>query len=133
LTTFITLFATLSYFAMATGDGSTFSHTVIREVHNQVPDTYKEIFRQVFWARYVDWTLTTPLLLLDLSILAGLNGANILVAIVADIIMVLTGLFAAFGHNGVQKWGYYAMGCLAYLIIIWQLAVPGRKAVQTKG
>jgi len=132
LTTFITAFATLSYFAMATGSGNSFAHIIVKETHKHVPDTVEHIFRQVFWARYVDWSLTTPLLLLDLSFLAGLNGANILVAVVADLIMILTGLFAAYGHNGGQKWGWYAMAVIAYLVIVYQLAIPGRRAVQAK-
>jgi len=95
ITTFITAFATLSYFAMATGSGVSYTHFVIRETHKHVPTTYEHVFRQVYWARYVDWSITTPLLLLDLSFLAGISGANILVAIVADLVMILTGLFAA--------------------------------------
>lgn len=132
LTTFITAFATLSYFAMATGSGNSFAHIVVRETHKHVPDTVEHVFRQVFWARYVDWSLTTPLLLLDLAFLAGLNGANILVAIVADLVMILTGLFAAYGVTEGQKWGWYAMACVAYLIIVYQLAIPGRRAVLAK-
>ena len=126
ITAFITLFATISYFAMATGDGNTFAKIVVN-------DSTKEIlYRQVFWARYVDWTLTTPLLLLDLAFLAGLSGANILVAIVADMVMVLLGLFAAFGKTDGQKWGYYAMACAAMLVIFYQLVVPGRESVRAK-
>jgi len=133
LTTFITGFATLSYFAMATGSGNTFAEFVIRESHKHgIPDTVEYVYRQVFWARYVDWSLTTPLLLLDLSFLAGLNGANILVAIVADLVMVLTGLFAAFGTSEGAKWGWYAMACVAYLVVVYELAIPGRRAVLSK-
>ena len=76
--------------------------------------------------------MTTPLLLLDLSLLAGLSGANILVAVVADVIMILTGLFAAFAVEEGKKWGYYAMACIAYLVIVYQLAVNGRGAATTK-
>jgi len=133
ITTFITAFATLSYFAMASGSGNGFSHTVIRESHKHgIPETVEHVFRQVFWARYVDWSLTTPLILLDLAFLAGLNGANILVAVVADLIMVLTRLFAAYGVSEGQKWGWYAMACVAYLVVIYQLAIPGRRAVLSK-
>ncbi|KAI9825812.1 MAG: hypothetical protein M1832_000752 [Thelocarpon impressellum] len=123
ITTFITAFAAISYFAMATNDGNSLVATVYHEgKHSSVT-----VFREVYWARYVDWSLTTPLLLLDLSFLAGLNGANILVTVVADLIMVLTGLFAAFGKTEGQKWGYYAIACIAYLVIIYQLAVAGRR------
>ncbi|KAH8591493.1 hypothetical protein B0O99DRAFT_598081 [Bisporella sp. PMI_857] len=133
ITTFITAFATLSYFAMATGEGSSWAHHIVRESHNHhIPDTVDHIYRQVFFARYIDWSITTPLLLLDLSFLAGLSGANILVTVVADLIMILTGLFAAFSHGG-AKWAWYAMACAAYLVVIFQLAIPGRRAVKAKG
>lgn len=107
ITTIITIIAAISYFAMATGHGTAIHHIRIRHQNDHVPDTYTDVQRQVFWARYVDWSLTTPLLLLDLSLLAGLNGAHMLMAIVADVIMILTGLFAAFGSEGTpQKWGW---------------------------
>jgi len=132
LTAFITTFATISYFAMATGDGNSFTHIIVKEAHKHVPDTVEHVFRQVFWARYIDWALTTPLLLLDLAFLAGMNGADILVAVVADLIMVLLGLFAAFGATNGQKWGWYAMACVAYLVVVYQLAVSGRRSVLAK-
>ena len=118
----------------ATGVGISYHHTTVVESHRHVPDTTKDVYRQVYWARYVDWSLTTPLLLLDLALLAGLNGGNILIAIVADIIMVLTGLFAAFGsEQNPQKWGWYTIACIAYLVVIWQLAYHGRAAATAKG
>jgi len=132
LAAFITTFATISYYSMACGDGASMITTIIKETHKHVPTTHTIYIREVFWARYVDWALTTPLLLLDLSLLAGLSGANILVAIVADLVMVLTGLFAALGNKDSQSWGYYAMGCVAYLVIIYLLAVPGRRSALKK-
>jgi len=132
LTTFITVFAAISYFAMATGDGNGYTHIIVKEVHRHTPDTVEHVYRQIFWARYIDWSVTTPLLLLDLGFLAGMNGADLLIAIVADVIMVLTGLFAAFGSTEGQKWGWYAISCFAYLVILWQLVVSGRRAVLGK-
>lgn len=93
---------------MATGHGVSWHHIKVKESHDHgLPDTHKDVYRQVYWARYVDWSLTTPLLLLDLAFLAGMNGATIMMAIAADIIMILTGLFAAFGsEDTAQKWGW---------------------------
>jgi bacteriorhodopsin len=134
LTTFIVTFAALSYFAMASGHGIGYHHTTEVQHHKHVPNTEHDIYRQVYWARYVDWTVTTPLLLLDLALLAGLPGANILIAIVADIIMVLTGLFASFGsEQTAQKWGWYTIACIAYLVVVWQLVFHGRNAAAAKG
>lgn len=134
MTTLVTIIATLSYFAMATGHGVTYHHTEVRESHQHVPDTYYDVYRQVYWARYVDWSLTTPLLLLDLCLLAGVDGAHTLMAILADLIMILTGLFAAFGSEGTpQKWGWYTIACIAYLVVIWHLALHGRAKALAKG
>lgn len=133
LTAFITTFATISYYAMAVGDGVTQNKiTSVEKTGNSFPDITKVTYREVYWARYVDWSVTTPLLLLDLALLAGLSGANILVAIVADLIMILTGLFAALTVEEGPKWGWYAMACLAYLVVIYQLAINGRGVVQNK-
>ena len=118
---------------MAVGDGV--GQNEIHQTHHskgKIPDVDQVIYREVYWARYVDWSLTTPLLLLDLSLLAGLAGANILVAVVADIIMVLTGLFAAFTVDQGPKWGWYTIACIAYLVIVYQLGVNGRGVVQGK-
>ena len=54
--------------------------------------------------------------------------------LVADLIMILTGLFAAFGSEGTpQKWGWYTIACIAYLVVIWHLAVHGRALASAKG
>lgn len=126
LTAFIATFAFLSYFAMAMGDGICHNRIVITKPHKQT------IYREVYWARFAEWSLTTPLILLDLSLLAGLSGANILVTIVADLIMVFTGLFATFSSEDSQKWGWYTIACIAYLTIVYQLAVYGLAAVASK-
>jgi bacteriorhodopsin len=68
---------------MAAGGGS--SYHIVHISHKY----HKIVFRQIYWARYVDWAITTPLLLLDLTILAGLPGADILLAVFADVAMVL--------------------------------------------
>ncbi|KAH7405972.1 hypothetical protein DE146DRAFT_429865 [Phaeosphaeria sp. MPI-PUGE-AT-0046c] len=134
ITTVITITAALSYFAMATGHGVSYHKITVREQHDHVPDTFQEVHRQVFWARYVDWSLTTPLLILDLGLLAGMSGGHIIMAIVADLIMILTGLFAAFGEEGTpQKWGWYTIACIAYIFVIWHLALNGGANATQKG
>ncbi|KAI0146988.1 hypothetical protein GGR57DRAFT_281015 [Xylariaceae sp. FL1272] len=130
VTALITTIAFLSYYAMATGDGVKYHETVIHRTKQHV--VTEVLRRQVYWARYVDWALTTPLILADLGFLAGLNGASILVLVISDVIMILTGLFGTFSRDDGQGWGWYAWGCLAYLNIVYQLAYKGRAAVSNK-
>lgn len=119
---------------MATGHGVSVNKITIRHQHDHVPDTFEHVHRQVYWARYVDWAITTPLLLLDLGLLAGMSGAHIFMAIAADVVMILTGLFAAFGSEGTpQKWGWYTIACIAYIVVVWHLVLNGGANATNKG
>ena len=69
---------------------------------------------------------------MDLAFLAGLSGADILVTVVADLVMILTGLFAGLAVEGGTSWGYYTIACLAYLVVVYQLAFNGRSVVASK-
>lgn len=72
---------------MAAGQG--WVYRVVHYHHSHKGHAAKVIIRQIYWARYVDWAITTPLVLLDLTLLAGLPGAEILLAVFADIAMIL--------------------------------------------
>jgi bacteriorhodopsin len=133
VTTTIVVIGTLSYFAMATHSGITWHHNVLREVHDTVPDTFKHVLRQVYWVRYLDWVLTTPLLLLNLGILAGLDGASIFTAISGGVVMVLSALFSAFGRRSGTRWGWYAIAIIAYLTVLFQVFYNGTAFVKAKG
>ncbi|KAK3317581.1 putative opsin protein [Cercophora scortea] len=134
LTTLTTIIATLSYFAIASGHAASYNCTTVTDIHKHVPDTYHEVCRQVYWARYVDWALTSPLLVLNLSLLAGIDGAHTLMAIVANLITVLSALFAAFGSAGTpQKWGWYAISCISYIFVLWHVGLHGSRNVAAKG
>jgi bacteriorhodopsin len=133
-TTVFTIISALAYFAMAAGHASSLSCHSARDHHRHAPDTYHDVCRQVFWARYVDWALTTPLVLLNLCLLAGVDGAHTLMAIIADLVMVLGGLFAAYGaEHTAQKWGWFAISCLGYLFAVWHVGLHGSRSVSNKG
>lgn len=154
-TTLLTLVSALAYFAAATGAGSTLTCLPVRDHHNKhgIPDTYHTECRQVFWAHYVDWALTAPLLLVNLALVAGVDGAHTLLAAVAGEVSVLAGLFAAVhgadgaghhhhhrsGEEGVSGaaaagvWGWFVIAALGYLFAVWHVGLHGTKSVQAKG
>jgi bacteriorhodopsin len=133
ITATITIISALAYFAMASHSGVTWHHRRIRETHSHVPDTFKLVIREIYWARYVDWVLTTPLILVNLGLLAGVNGATLITAISANIVMILSGLFAAFGYGRTQKWVWYTIAIIAYLVVIYHVLVSNRKFVNARG
>jgi bacteriorhodopsin len=81
VTIFITTIAFVNYLAMAMGYGIT---EVV--VDGEALDIY--------WARYSDWLFTTPLLLLDLGLLARANRNQLSALIGLDALMIGTGAIA---------------------------------------
>jgi bacteriorhodopsin len=92
---------------MANQSGVIEHHRRIPEHHiDPLPPTHRHVYRDVYYARYIDWLLTSPLILLNLSVLSGLSGANIFSAVVADLIMIVSAWFAALSHTKLEKWGW---------------------------
>ncbi|KAF3926390.1 Opsin-1 [Arthrobotrys entomopaga] len=134
ITTYVTLISTFTYYAMATGGGWTYHHNWVSHGHkHDLPDTHKIVIRQIFWARYADWLLTTPMILFNLGALSGLSGANILNTILANVAMITTGLFSVYSHGGKTKWGWYAMSWLAFITVGWNLFTNARATAQKRG
>lgn len=134
LTTLMTIISALAYFSMASGHAVTFNCVEARDHHKHVPDTYHEVCRQVYWARYIDWILTFPILTFQLSLLAGVDGAHTIFAIIANFIWVFAGLFSAIGHaNTAQKWGWYAISIVAYIFVLWHLGLHGTQSARARG
>lgn len=50
--------------------------------------------RRIYWARYTDWLITTPLLLYDLALLAGADRETIATLVSLDVLMIGTGAVA---------------------------------------
>jgi bacteriorhodopsin len=71
---------------MATGGGWSYHLVNVLRHHNHRTEL---VFRQVYWARYIDWSIGTSLALVELTVLAGLPGAEIILALFADVTMIL--------------------------------------------
>jgi len=95
--------------------------------------------KEVFAARYIDWTLTTPLLLLGLLTL-GLAGAKrkgigsfIAGVLAADVFMIATGLMASLSSSDTHKWVWYVVSCMAFLGVVYAIWGPVKKAASEIG
>ncbi|HBV92795.1 MAG TPA: hypothetical protein DEF80_17700 [Pantoea sp.] len=94
----------------------------------------------VYLARYADWSVTTPLLLAGLVMLAfheqGKPGemAGFLTAIIVlDVMMIVTGLVSSLAENAVAKWVWYLWSCAAFLGVVYLLWGPLRAIAATRG
>jgi len=100
VTIFITAIAFVNYLAMALG----FGLTTITIGGEELP---------IYWARYVDWFFTTPLLLIDLGLLAGANRNELASLVGLDMLMIGTGAVATLSV------GASALGAGAERLIWW--------------
>lgn len=88
------------------------------------------------YARYADWVVTTPLLLLvlswtamhtirkDITLIAALMGT--------DVVMVASGLVADLSTDLVMRWTFYSVGCVALVIILGLIWGPLKRIADTQ-
>lgn len=119
ITASITLVASIAYFSMASNLGYT---GILAEFTGHLDGT----FREIFYVRYIDWVITTPLLLLDLLLTAGLPWPTILFTLLLDEVMIVVGLVGALVSSS-YKWGYFTFGMIALFGVAWNVIWVARK------
>jgi bacteriorhodopsin len=115
LTWAVVTIAMIAYYAMAAEGG--YKYVLVQGSSGQS--------RTIYYARYIDWCLTTPLLLLDLVLLGNMTFRHTFRIIFFDLAMILCGLFGALEAVD-YKWGWYAMGCVFMFLVFYELLVNVR-------
>lgn len=72
-------------------------------------------------ARYVDWLLTTPLIVAYIGITAGAGHRLIGLAIAADVVMIAAG-YVATVTTGAVSWTAFVVASIAFLVLLYLLA-----------
>jgi len=107
LTFFIAAVAACAYYAMWAGLG----------VEYKTTDTTPRV---IFWARYLDWIVTTPLILVDLALLSRADTPTIISLVGNDVLMVICGLIGAL-TVAPYKYMWWVAGLIFFIIVIIQL------------
>ena len=106
ITTFIAGIASVAYFSMFQGFG-----VISVELANGTT------LERIYWARYADWLFTTPLLLLDLGLLAGADRNTLATLVGLDAGMIVTGLVSP-GATRIAWWG---ISCGFFVVLLYYL------------
>ena len=110
----------LAYMAMALNQGKV-------EVAGQI----------AHYARYVDWIVTTPLLLLALSWTAmqfiRKDWTLIGFLMSTQVVVITTGLIADLSERGWVRYLWYTCGVAAFLVVLWGIWVPLRAKSKSQG
>ncbi len=88
-------------------------------------------------ARYVDWSITTPILLTGLVMLGlherGRSAGFIVSTIVLDVMMIVTGLISALSTTPDAKLAWFLWSCVAFAGVLYNLWVPVRSISAAEG
>ncbi|KAI8629618.1 FDD123 protein [Xylariaceae sp. FL1651] len=130
ITAGITAVACIAYFAIGSNLGQVpIQAEFVRPASSWVRSAGT---REIFYARYIDWVITTPLLLLDLLLTAGVPIPTILMTLLADEIMIVCGLIGALTRTR-YKWGFYTFGMAALFFIAYELLIDARRHANILG
>jgi len=122
ITAAICFVACIAYFTMASNLG----YAAIQVEFQRNNPLVAGVYREIFYVRYIDWVITTPLLLLDVLLTSGLPWPVILFTILADEIMIVTGLVGALVSSQ-YKWGYFVFAMLALFFVFYQVSFVGAR------
>ena len=112
VTTLISGIATVAYLLMFLGIGVA-----------EVPIPGENFTLRIYWMRYVDWLLTTPLLLFDLALLAGADRDLVYRLVGLDVAMVVVGAAAAVAPVGqTVRLVLWAISSLFFVALLYLLA-----------
>ena len=118
ITTLIPGIAAASYLSMFFGFGLT--QVPVDSAYNSFAAANDGVL-EIYWARYADWLFTTPLLLLDIGLLAGASNRDIGALVGLDAFMIVTGLAATLMKTNLARYTFWTISTIAMLLLLYFL------------
>ncbi|KAF3766242.1 family A G protein-coupled receptor-like protein [Cryphonectria parasitica EP155] len=84
--------------------------------------------RQIFFAKYVYWSVSFPAVNIALGLISGVSWATIAYTVFLSWTWVLAYLFTAY-TDSTYKWGFYAFGTIAYLLLAYETLFESRRSL----
>ncbi|CZT14318.1 related to HSP30 heat shock protein Yro1p [Ramularia collo-cygni] len=124
----INIMMCLSYYAMGSNLGMT---PIDVEFHRTWPRVRGDA-REIFWVRYVQWFINTPLILSILLLPTSLPAPKFLFTLFLNQTMIIMGLVGAVTSTK-YKWGFFGFGCAALFYVLFTLLFSARKHARRHG
>ncbi|KAK0634884.1 heat shock protein 30 [Bombardia bombarda] len=124
LFTIATLVGAIAYFAQASDLGYTL-----------VPTTnslWNGLTRQIFFAKYIHWTVAFPAVTIALGVLSGVSWATVFFNVFLSWTWVLTYLVGAYTTTS-YKWGFFGFGTVAYVLLAVSTLGEGTRSATRVG
>ncbi|KAH6872083.1 hypothetical protein B0T10DRAFT_553197 [Thelonectria olida] len=109
----------VAYFAMASDLGWS---VIATSLHRGDAATY-----QIFFAKYVFWVVSFPVIIIALGLISGVSWATIFFNVFLAWAWIISYLCAAYTTSN-YKWGFWAFGTAAWLLLAVQTMWHGRSS-----
>lgn len=124
LFTIALLVGSISYFAMASDLG----YSVVATANQPAEGAT----RQIFFAKFVNWVVSFPVVALALGLLSGVSWATIAYHVFLAWTWVIAYLVTAYTETN-YKWGFYAYGTVAWLLLASGTLTDGLRGARRVG
>ncbi|RBR07685.1 hypothetical protein FVER53590_09519 [Fusarium verticillioides] len=124
LFTIALLVGAIAYFSIASG----IAYSVIPTQRN----LGRALSYQIYFAKYINWVVAFPIIILALGLMSGVSWATILFNIFLAWIWIISYLCSAYTTTS-YKWGFFGFGTFAYLMLAFQTLHPGRTSAARLG
>ncbi|KAI1041671.1 hypothetical protein LB505_001770 [Fusarium chuoi] len=114
----------IAYFSIASG----IAYSVIPTQRN----LGRALSYQIYFAKYINWVVAFPIIILSLGLMSGVSWATILFNIFLAWIWIISYLCSAYTTTS-YKWGFFGFGTFAYLMLAFQTLHPGRTSAARLG
>ncbi|KAF5549575.1 plasma membrane YRO2 [Fusarium phyllophilum] len=114
----------IAYFSIASG----IAYSVIPTQRN----LGRALSYQIYFAKYINWVVSFPIIILALGLMSGVSWATILFNIFLAWIWIISYLCSAYTTTS-YKWGFFGFGTFAYLMLAFQTLHPGRTSAARLG
>jgi bacteriorhodopsin len=116
LNTYICGIASFAYFAMFSGMG------------------WETIMgcRQFFYVRFIEWAVTTPMIILSLGLLANEDPVVIAAVMGSDVAMIVAGYLGSVALVPTVKWLWFIIGLVVFAPVVYALVRVFRQTVIQK-
>jgi len=81
--------------------------------------------RQIFFAKYINWVVTFPSVILALGVLSGVSWTTIFYNIALSWVWIISYLVGAYTTSN-YKWGFFAFGTVAWIALAISTLTTGR-------
>jgi bacteriorhodopsin len=118
------LVGAIAYFAQASDLGWT--------LINQANAHEYGLTRQIFFAKYILWTISFPAAILSLGVVAGLSWATIIYQILLAWTWIISFLVSAYTETN-YKWGFFTFGLAAEFLLQFSTLTTGLRSAKRVG